>query len=82
MENRTYTHELITDCVIPSCTVLTIDGIDGFAWIDKYGVRHDEGFTWPRMRITHNAMVRIDTDPETGKRRASYFALPGQIFND
>lgn len=74
--------ELKTERVIPNTTVLTFDGVSGFAWIDKYGVRHDEGFTWPELRITHNATVKIDTDPETGKRIATYYAAPGQMFND
>lgn len=41
------------------CTVLTIDGIDGFAWIDQNGTRHDEGFVWPTMRIHKDATVEI-----------------------
>ena len=42
-----------------NCTVLTIDGIDGFAWIDQNGTRHDEGFVWPTMRIHKDATVEI-----------------------
>ena len=42
-----------------NCTVLTLDGIDGFAWIDQNGTRHDEGFVWPTMRIHKDATVEI-----------------------
>ena len=45
--------------IISHCTVLTIDGIDGFAWIDQNGTRHDEGFVWPTMRIHKDATVEI-----------------------
>lgn len=48
-----------TSQTFTGCTVLTIDGIDGFAWIDQNGTRHDEGFVWPTMRIHKDATVEI-----------------------
>ena len=55
----------------PNCTVLTIDGIDGFAWIDQNGTRHDEGFVWPTMRIHKDATVEILFGPN-GERSAGW----------
>ena len=55
----------------PNCTVLTIDGIDGFAWIDQNGTRHDEGFVWPTMRINKDATVEILFGPN-GERSAGW----------
>lgn len=54
-----------------SCTVLTIDGIDGFAWIDQNGTRHDEGFVWPTMRIHKDATVEI-LFGQNGERSAGW----------
>lgn len=53
------------------CTVLTLDGIDGFAWIDQNGTRHDEGFVWPTMRIHKDATVEILFGPN-GERSAGW----------
>ena len=53
------------------CTVLTIDGIDGFAWIDQNGTRHDEGFVWPTMRIHKDATVEVLFGPN-GERSAGW----------
>ena len=53
------------------CTVLTIDGIDGFAWIDQNGTRHDEGFVWPTMRIHKDATVEVLFGPD-GERSAGW----------
>ena len=52
-------NQFVDSQTIPNCTVLTIDGIDGFAWIDQNGTRHDEGFVWPTMRIHKDATVEI-----------------------
>ena len=53
------------------CTVLTIDGIDGFAWIDQNGTRHNEGFVWPTMRIHKDATVEVLFGPD-GERSAGW----------
>ena len=53
------------------CTVLTIDGIDGFAWIDQNGTRHDEGFVWPTMRIHKDVTVEI-LFGQNGERSAGW----------
>ena len=58
------------------CTVLTIDGIDGFAWIDQNGTRHDEGFMWPTMRIHKDATVEILFGPN-GERSAGWHKNDG-----
>lgn len=55
----------------PNCTVLTLDGIDGFAWYDQNGTRHDEGFTWPRMNIIRDATVEV-LYGENGERSAGW----------
>ena len=56
---------------VEHCTVLTIDGIDGFAWIDQNGTRHDEGFVWPTMRIHKDATVEVLFGPD-GERSAGW----------
>lgn len=48
--------------LIPNCTVITLDGLDGFMWIDPSGVRHNEGLRWPTMRIEQNCTVEVLTD--------------------
>ena len=47
---------------IPNCTVITLDGLDGFMWIDPDGVRHNEGLRWPTMRIEQGCTVEVLTD--------------------
>ena len=47
---------------IPNCTVITLDGLDGFMWIGPDGVRHNEGLRWPTMRIEQNCTVEVLTD--------------------
>ena len=47
---------------IPNCTVITLDGLDGFMWIGSDGVRHNEGLRWPTMRIEQNCTVEVLTD--------------------
>ena len=33
-------------------TIMTVDGVRGFAWYDEAGTRHDEdGFTLPKVRM-------------------------------
>ena len=62
-----------------NCTVLTIDGIDGFAWIDQNGQRHDEGFVWPTMRIHKDATVEVLFGPD-GERSAGWHkGDPGEL---
>ena len=48
--------------IIPNCTVITLDGLDGFMWIGPDGVRHNEGLRWPTMRIEQNCTVEVLTD--------------------
>lgn len=47
---------------IPDCTVITLDGLDGFMWIGPDGVRHNEGLRWPTMRIEQGCTVQVLTD--------------------
>lgn len=47
---------------IQNCTVITLDGLDGFMWIDPDGVRHNEGLRWPTMRIEQNCTIEVLTD--------------------
>lgn len=47
---------------IQNCTVITLDGLDGFMWIGPDGVRHNEGLRWPTMRIEQNCTVEVLTD--------------------
>lgn len=47
---------------IPNCTIITLDGLDGFMWIGPDGVRHNEGLRWPTMRIEQNCTVEVLTD--------------------
>ncbi len=48
--------------LIPNCTVITLDGLDGFMWIGPDGVRHNEGLRWPTMRIEQGCTVQVLTD--------------------
>ena len=48
--------------LIPNCTIITLDGLDGFMWIGPDGVRHNEGLRWPTMRIEQNCTVEVLTD--------------------
>ena len=58
--------------VFQHCTVLTIDGVPGFAWYDPVtGQRHDEGFTWPTMQIHKDATVEVLFGPD-GERSAGW----------
>ena len=58
--------------VFQHCTVLTIDGVPGFAWYDPAtGQRHDEGFTWPTMQIHKDATVEVLFGPD-GERSAGW----------
>ena len=58
--------------IFANCTVLTIDGVPGFAWYDPAtGQRHDEGFTWPTMQIHKDATVEVLFGPD-GERSAGW----------
>lgn len=48
--------------LIQNCTVITLDGLDGFMWIGPDGVRHNEGLRWPTMRIEQNCIVEVLMD--------------------
>ena len=71
MAHLTNLYQFVDSQTIPNCTVLTIDGIDGFAWIDQNGARHDEGFVWPTMRIHKDATVEVLFGPD-GERSAGW----------
>lgn len=58
--------------LIPNCTVITFDGIDGFMWIDQTGTRHNEGLRWPTMRIEQNCTVEVLTD-EYGRESKGWY---------
>ena len=70
-EVRTNLYQFDEAQTFTDCTVLTIDGIDGFAWIDGNGTRHDEGFVWPTMRIHKDATVEVLFGPN-GERSAGW----------
>ena len=70
-EIRTNLYQFVDSQTILNCTVLTLDGIDGFAWIDQNGTRHDEGFVWPTMRIHKDATVEVLFGPD-GERSAGW----------
>ena len=57
---------------IPNCTVITLDGLDGFMWIGPDGVRHNEGLCWPTMRIEQNCTVEVLTD-EYGRESKGWY---------
>ena len=57
---------------IPNCTVITLDGLDGFMWIGPDGVRHNEGLRWPTMRIEQNCTVEVLTD-EYGRESKGWY---------
>ena len=63
-----YSHERI----IENCTVITLDGINGFMWIDPDGVRHNEGMRWPTMRIEQGCTVQILSD-EYGRESKGWY---------
>lgn len=58
--------------LIPNCTVITLDGLDGFMWICPDGVRHNEGLRWPTMRIEQNCTVEVLTD-EYGRESKGWY---------
>ena len=58
--------------LIPNCTVITLDGINGFMWIGPDGVRHNEGLRWPTMRIEQNCTVEVLTD-EYGRESKGWY---------
>ena len=58
--------------LIPNCTVITLDGLDGFMWIGPDGVRHNEGLCWPTMRIEQNCTVEVLTD-EYGRESKGWY---------
>lgn len=57
---------------IPNCTVITLDGLDGFMWIGPDGVRHNEGLRWPTMRIEQNCTIEVLTD-EYGRESKGWY---------
>ena len=63
--------------IIPNCTVITLDGLDGFMWIGPDGVRHNEGLRWPTMRIHKDATVEVLFGPN-GERSAGWRETDGQ----
>lgn len=58
--------------LIQNCTVITLDGLDGFMWIGPDGVRHNEGLRWPTMRIEQNCTVEVLTD-EYGRESKGWY---------
>lgn len=54
--------QYVKEQTIPDCTVITLDGLDGFMWIGPDGVRHNEGMRWPTMRIEQGCTVQVLTD--------------------
>lgn len=62
---------------IPNCTVITLDGLDGFMWIDPAGVRHNEGLRWPTMRIEQGCTVEVLTD-EYGRESKGWYKQHGE----
>ena len=63
--------------LIPNCTVITLDGLDGFMWIGPDGVRHNEGLRWPTMRIEQNCTVEVLTD-EYGRESKGWYKNAGK----
>ena len=67
--------------LIPNCTVITFDGLDGFMWIGPDGVRHNEGLRWPTMRIEQNCTVEVLTD-EYGRESKGWYKDNGTERTD
>ena len=63
--------------IIPNCTIITLDGLDGFMWIGPDGVRHNEGLRWPTMRIEQNCTVEVLTD-EYGRESKGWYKNAGK----
>lgn len=52
-------------------TILTVDGANGFAWIDRKGIRHDEdGFVIPKLRVTKGIVQELVSS--AGERSAAW----------
>ena len=66
---------------IQNCTVITLDGLDGFMWIGPDGVRHNEGLRWPTMRIEQNCTVEVLTD-EYGRESKGWYKDNGTERTD
>lgn len=56
------------------CTVVTFDGIPGFAWYDRLGNRHNEGLKWPQMKVIRDATVELFYNSETAEHSAAWSA--------
>ena len=67
--------------LIPNCTIITLDGLDGFMWIDPDGVRHNEGLRWPTMRIEQGCTVEVLTD-EYGRESKGWYKDNGTERTD
>ena len=67
--------------LIPNCTVITLDGLDGFMWIGPDGVRHNEGLRWPTMRIEQGCTVEVLTD-EYGRESKGWYKDNGTERTD
>lgn len=43
-----------------NATIMTVDGMNGFAWVDRKGIRHDEdGFVIPKLRIQKGTVQEL-----------------------
>ncbi len=69
--------QYVKEQTIPDCTVITLDGLDGFMWIGPDGVRHNEGLRWPTMRIEQGCTVEVLTD-EYGRESKGWYKNAGK----
>ncbi len=69
--------QYVKEQTIPNCTVITLDGLDGFMWIGPDGVRHNEGLRWPTMRIEQGCTVEVLTD-EYGRESKGWYKSNGE----
>lgn len=55
-----------------NCTVITFDGVPGFAWYDKNGTLHNEGLRFPHMSIIREATVQLLYNSKTDQHSAGW----------
>ena len=69
--------QYVKEQTIADCTVITLDGINGFMWIGPDGVRHNEGMRWPTMRIEQGCTVQVLTD-QYGRESKGWYKSNGE----
>lgn len=60
-------HEIATH---ENVTILTADGVRGFAWFDENGYHKEDGFVFPEIRMVKGTVQELVS--ENGERSAAW----------